>query len=167
MDDVQKVLGLLREKVNPAPEIKDRQLQVLGAFTLAWSYFEHKHCGGYANFKAIRAFSRSQAVVPNIDAPFQYFVCRYSKNCDAADKLAKLFKRESSSNAKKHENCLVSILQDTSPSDPRKTYAVLLITYRLRNNLFHGNKWPHLKIQLEPVEKALAALCEILENNEI
>jgi len=111
-------------------------------FTMMWSLFEGIACGNHANVRQFEklAAALSNATVPpdvlnSIDDCLAFWTSRYRAPEGFADTFIGLYFRN---NDRKEVVEKVLLGQRESPSD--KLLALMLIVYRLRNNLFHGLK---------------------------
>ena len=129
-----------------SPSFKDlgnEELQVILEFTLLWSLFESKALENFASVHKIQIFSESWVnsgfvTDTKINAPLNYFNERYIKNGSVTTEFNGLRFR---SNDKSELVRLV--LMDCNQSLANKVTALFIIIYRLRNNLFHGEKWAY------------------------
>lgn len=120
------------------PEATD----ALANFTVMWNLFEGILCGNHAGvrkFDSLASRLREAQVDPDIinsiDDCLAFWTFRYRTREGLADRFYGLHFRENDSREIVEE---VLLGQRESLSD--KVLALLLIVYRLRNNLFHGIK---------------------------
>lgn len=133
-------------------------------FALLWSLFEAKALNTRANANAILALTHKWQAQGHLDStrflnPLEYFKARYIANGQPTQYFGGLHFRNGDNQA------LVQAVLDGRNVDPADSVAALLIViYRLRNNLFHGLKWSdELRGQLENFNNANSALMNALE----
>ena len=150
-------LGLLKCL---ACELKGLSLEELNAiiqFTFLWMIFEGKVLKRRANVQTIQAVSRKWKKDKLIgrdtfSCELAYFKKRYADNGNVESNWrfnGHLFPPDIPAGTEKDQVKRVLICEDEKPK--QIVSAVLIIVYRYRNNLFHGNKWVDnmLKNQLE------------------
>jgi hypothetical protein len=149
-----------------AQEITCRTWFVVGGITLLWNLFERRHCARDADIDAIEdavPATMNQPLPPTLVEAFSFWKARYVRNNDTNLLFDELNFRPS------HRKAFVrSVLLDPLPAPRDQLTATLIIVYRLRNNLFHGEKdLPTLNEQFENLDvacKALAATMELLDS---
>lgn len=112
-------------------------------FSLLWSFFEAKVLDTNASANKILAISREWAgdgrLRPESFASnLLYFRERYFKDGEATDHFGGLLLREND-----NEPLVVSVLKGENNDPGDIVCALLIIVFRLRNNLFHGTKWAY------------------------
>jgi hypothetical protein len=112
-------------------------------FTLLWSFFEAKAlCTSASANKILAVVKRwegdGRLDVAAFDECLVYFRGRYFRNGTATQKFFELGFRPHDK-----EVLVEAVLkgENTNPSDC--VAALLIVVYRLRNNLFHGAKWDY------------------------
>ena len=103
------------------------------SFLFIWAIFEGEACGGYAKINQIKTIKNRFSNI-NILEIFSFFQLRYSNNKSKFDNL-----RISEQKIKQRT---YNILTSKSPTKDEMTEALLVILFRFRNNIFHGNKKP-------------------------
>lgn len=135
-------------------------------FTFLWSLFEAQIMGSFARADLIcskvdewRDTETLDAV--HYDAELAYFRQRYYNNGAFTPHFAHLHLRPADQPA------VVQSVLDGSNNDPRdRLLTVLMIVWRFRNNLFHGEKWAYqLQGQLSNLTHANAVLMRLLERH--
>ena len=135
-------------------------------FTLLWSLFEARVMGNFARADLIctkvdewRDAGRLEA--DQYGAELAYFQQRYFANGHFTHRYAQLHLRPGD------QPRIVQSVLDGSNTDPRdRLLTVLMIVWRFRNNLFHGEKWAYqLQGQLPNFTHANAALMRLLERH--
>lgn len=134
----------LTTKVNGYDALQPDEVKAIEEFSLVWSYFESRVCQNNANLPVISAAvealrTSAHGIQP---APFaahlQYFSNRYFPNKSVSYHFPHLRFQK-----KADENFVADVLMGTLNSSNEQIAALLFITYRLRNNLFHGEKWAY------------------------
>lgn len=133
-------------------------------FALLWSLFEAEALNTRANASAILSLvhewqAKGYLDVSAFSSHLQHFKTRYFANDEPTYHFNGL-------NLRKGDNPeLVRTVLSGKNTDPADSVAVLLIVvYRLRNNLFHGIKWAYeLRDQLANFNHANSALMSALD----
>ncbi|RML82379.1 hypothetical protein ALQ89_03224 [Pseudomonas amygdali pv. tabaci] len=108
----------------------------------------------------VDGWAADKKIYPEVyEEALAYFRKRYSLNGEKTDHFYHLNLRESDYPE------LVSYVISGETDDPRDSMlCVLMIVWRLRNNLFHGSKWAYqIRGQLDNFTHANAVLMRILE----
>ncbi len=132
------------EKCQNFPAIDEARLKSVFYFSLIWNLFEKNCCDSFAKIEkhpeelSIQQHERiSNDLLNNV---FDYFKNRYIKNGSITDFFYRFkFARngdENNETKRKVKECLLK----AEPCKKEKLEAILLIAFRLRNNLFHGTK---------------------------
>lgn len=114
-------------------------------FVFMWNIFETFGCNKEANINSIKNIvdeinSREAIVSETFTDYVQYFSNRYySKHGETTYSIDGLLFRESQ-NEQKAKNEVIAVLQQNQTAPKEILKALLIILYRLRNNLFHGGK---------------------------
>lgn len=122
------------------PDLDESKLQSIFYFSLIWNLYEKVFCNNHAAIK-IHPEQHSKEYSNKIDktligSVFEYFRDRYVLDGNPTD-LFKTFKFERSADIKDE---VLGYLKSEEPSSENKLKALLYIAFRLRNNLFHGEK---------------------------
>jgi len=134
-------------------------------FTLLWSFFEAKEFDSHASSSRIYALvpewqSKGMLNVASFAKSFGYFQNRYFNNSIASEYYRGLYLRE---NDKPELVEAVLKGENTNPADC--IAALLIVIYRLRNNLFHGIKWNNaIHDQLDNFSHANTVLMVAMES---
>ncbi len=95
------------------------------------------------------------------DEGFAYFRNRYFANGEVTHHFQHLNLRQSD-----HPDLVRSVIGGESDTPRDKVLCLLMIVWRLRNNLFHGEKWAyHLRDQLDNFTHANKVLMRVLESH--
>jgi len=135
-------------------------------FTFLWSLFEAKVMGKFARADLICAKVDAWRDAGTLDADqysveLAYFRQRYYANGSLTHHFPHLHLRPAD------QFHVVQLVLDGSNNDPRdRLLTVLMIVWRFRNNLFHGEKWAYeLQGQLSNFTHANAVLMRLLERH--
>lgn len=135
-------------------------------FTFLWSLFEAQVMGNFARADLIYAkvdgWRDAGTLYADRYAPeLAYFRQRYFANGAFTNHFPHLHLRPADQPA------VVQSVLDGSNNDPRdQLLTVVMIVWRFRNNLFHGEKWAYqLQGQLSNFTHANAVLMRILEEH--
>lgn len=107
-------------------------------FAMIWNLFEDICMSKKAQISKVNNLVASLISVNNleVDAIFDYFKDRYK----VADNIYNIESLSWRSNENTYRNFVIEKFRDTQCSHQNKIKAVLYIIFRLRNNLFHGEK---------------------------
>ena len=107
-------------------------------FAMIWNLFEYRCMGKKAQISKVNNLVESLISINNleVDAIFDYFKDRYK----VADNIYNIESLSWRSNENTYRNFVIEKFRDTQCSHQNKIKAVLYIIFRLRNNLFHGEK---------------------------
>jgi len=121
--------------------LEPENLEPILYFSLIWNLFEAKTCNRYARPESIRqstdrACERGLLHLDKYQPFLDFFRSRYVKEGVIADSV---FTRLELRN-QEGEQAIRDALLENSHDLNNLVYALLLIAWRVRNNLFHGNK---------------------------
>lgn len=134
----------LNSNVPGFSDLEDKERCAIADFLLLWSLFESKFLDTNGNSKRIRdaveAWNKAGKLdVGTFDQELAYFRDRYYKDGNLSNHFEQLRLRNSDFKP------MVQAVIDGSNDDPQACLAsMLIIVYRYRNNLFHGEKWNYL-----------------------
>jgi hypothetical protein len=159
-------MNWLNKNVHGFADLNQAERQAIFEFSMLWSFFEAKIFNTQASSNAILARVHkweSQGILNPV--PFEeglsYFRQRYFQNDSFTEQFKGLHLRNSD-NPDLVEAVIKGI--NTNPAD--SISVLLIVIYRLRNNLFHGNKWSYgICDQLENFSNANDALINALSIN--
>lgn len=138
-------LQLLRSKFTAFCELPEMELQEIMHFSILWSFFEAKVLDMKASSDKIKEtvitwkelgqldLETSSNLLKNLD----YFKGRYFRSDGTPTEHFERFEFRSS----KEKGFIEKILKGRQTNLEDSVSALLIIAYRFRNNLFHGNKW--------------------------
>jgi hypothetical protein len=146
--------------------LPDEDRAAIFNFTFLWSLFEAQVMGNFARpdlfcVKADEWRDAGTLDADHYDGELAYFRQRYFADGQFTRHFAYLNLRPAD------QPDLVRSVLDGSNDDPRdRLLTVLMIVWRFRNNLFHGEKWAYqLKDQLPNFTAANAVLMRLLERH--
>lgn len=147
-------------------KLSPQEVEAVLHFALLWSFFEAKvlntSASAAAIFNAVQGWAQRGRLNANaFSESLTYFKDRYFKNGHATDHLHGL-------NLRNNDNrpLVESVLKGENNDPIGCVSALLIVAYRLRNNLFHGVKWAYgISDQLDNFTHANDALITALETN--
>lgn len=140
--------------------------QAIFEFSFLWSLFEAQIMDNYARADLIRQRVGSWATEGTLeadryDAELFYFRNRYFNNGALTYHFPHLNLRAADS-----LETVKAVIEGTSNAPHDRILCLLMIVWRLRNNLFHGEKWAYqLRDQLENFIHANSVLMRVLEHH--
>ena len=124
-------------------ELSEDEKNVIVDFSFLWSLFESTKLNGNCNVKTIRDYVVSlgqngqlQALV--FEPYLEYLKNRYYINGDVTEYFNGLHLNRSGNPVE-----VITALSNEDASKEEQVIGCLIILYRLRNNLFHGEKWQY------------------------
>lgn len=141
-------------------------------FALLWMYFEGHACGAEANSKRLREFAtdlyarRLEALRRRLDRPLRFFIERYGDVANDPDRfIRRLGEPERLRPA--DQAAIIQALTVQNIDEVDKAIGLLLLCFRVRNNLFHGSKRVQtLAQQTDLFENLSLILTTLLEARE-
>lgn len=156
----------LEEKVPGYAALPGPDRDAIKSFALLWSLFESKLMGNEANARSIaQAVDRWEADgvlgAELYDAEFAYFRDRYFQNGELTSRFDNLQLRRQDM-----PDLVAACIRGHAGSPRDRVLTTLIIVWRYRNNLFHGEKWAYdLQGQLINFSRANAVLMRVLERH--
>jgi hypothetical protein len=144
--------------------LRSSEREAIAYFCLLWSLFEAQKMESHANAQricdqAILWGQRGSLNVERLKGPLRYFRDRYFSGNELTYHFHGLHFRR-----RDRQQLVERVLNGATEKSEDVVAALLLISYRLRNNLFHGAKWgDELKEQEENFKNAKLVLMSILE----
>lgn len=140
--------------------------EVLAGFLFLWSLFEAKTLGEQGNPDAICAAAERWRDRAPLDAEGMTRALRYFRDRYFAEGGPTAHFHDLRFRSGGHRDLVEAVLAGARDDPVEQAAAVLLIVYRLRNNLFHGVKWQYgLAGQRDNFEHANHALMAALTVN--
>jgi hypothetical protein len=143
--------------------LQEETFAVVANFTLIWNIFEDTACGTHACVQTFEllaeGLARDLTALPEIDKALAFWSRRYWTGSEFNSRFASLCFRGND-----RRTLVEGVLKGEKHDLFSKTLAVMIIAYRLRNNLFHGIKAvATLNQQTSNLDTATRALSAILE----
>jgi hypothetical protein len=152
-----------KEKLWDAPSLEDGTVDCVAGFTILWNVFEGCLCDNHANIRTFNnitvCLTSTSELRQAIDESISYYNSRYVDG----DKMKSLF---DDLNFRKNDrkNFVANVLRGNGSELSDKVLALLIIVYRIRCNIFHGEKpattWHS---QTENISKASRILSIIIK----
>ena len=156
----------LMERVPGYAALPGPDRDAIKTFALLWSLFEAKVMGTEASARkialAVDQWDAAGALAAELyDGEVAYFRDRYFQDGEFTSRFDKLQIR------KWDMPDLIKVGITSEADAPRdRVLTVLLVIWRFRNNLFHGEKWAYdLQGQLDNFNHANAVLMRVLERH--
>lgn len=114
-------------------------------FALLWMYFEGQACGAEASAKRLREFAKDlyarklDVLRGHLDGPLAFFKSRYGDVQEDPQRFIRRLGGEERVKADVQADIIAALTQ-TQIDEVDKAIGLLLICFRIRNNLFHGTK---------------------------
>ena|SRR5215469_12778434 len=143
--------------------LKQETLNVVSNFTLMWSFFEATLCNKDADIKALESVSNKIGKRPPLPVEIQTAVRFWSERYVRGGEFNNLFETLCFRRNDRRED--VEAVLRCDKNDPEsQLLAVMIIIYRLRNNLFHGLKQiSELNDQVPNLTVACRTLAAVME----
>jgi len=157
-------LTWLEQKIPEFAQLPAEDKTAIFDFSILWSFFEGTKLNRRADVSTIRAYAEKLENTGHLDTlgltPYiAYFKDRYFKNGEYTNHFLSLY-IERSGNPEE----VKKMIEDNNPSKKECLVGCLVIVYRFRNNLFHGEKWRyHIKDQLLNFTHASKLLFDLMD----
>ncbi len=148
-------------------ELSPEERAAIMDFLFLWSFFEAKSLNTKANATAICAEvekweASGQLKLDAFSESLTYFKTRHFQNGAFTDHFRDLRFRGND-----HQFLVEGVLNGTNTKLADSISALLIVVWRLRNNLFHGIKWAYgIRDQQANFTHASAALMKAIELSE-
>ncbi len=145
-------------------DLPEEDREAIFHFSLLWSFFEARalHTRGSANaiLKVTHGWAyHGQLTLAPFEESLAYFRARYVANGEPTQLFDGLALRNNDKPA-----LVLSVLKGENTNVADSVATLLIVVFRLRNNLFHGVKWAYgIMGQRENFTHANAALMSALE----
>jgi hypothetical protein len=168
MEDIHlDVYNWLRSRMPGFSSLRESEIRAISQFSLMWTYFESVvfHCEAAANsFEPVVQSWQANGLLTGetFEKSLEYFRHRYASNGKVNVQFSSLHFRP-----RDRQELVGDVLVERRTSSSDVAEAMLIIVYRLRNNLFHGKKWESgIANQLENFEHAVRVMKTAIELNE-
>lgn len=153
----------LNANIADAAYLDENALVALRNFTLMWNLFEGLLCNTKATVstfdRLVKELPSNSHQISSLNTAFAYYRQRYTHNGCTNARFDQLHFR---SNDKKE--IVAATLLSENPTMQELGFALLVIIYRLRNNLFHGLKsFDQLNDQAENLNRAAEGLAAFMK----
>lgn len=145
-------------------ELPDQDRRAIFDFSFLWSLFEAQVMDNFAQARTIsdrvNGWVAENRIYPEVyEEALAYFRNRYSLNGETTDHYDYLNLRRTD-----YPELVSRVINGKSDDPGESMLCILMIVWRLRNNLFHGSKWAYqIRGQLENFTHVNAVLMKILE----
>ena len=140
-------MNAVKQLINERLFIVDSTVTIIGEFTILWQLFEKKYCGKFCRIGKLENIANSASKTDHDGALTQTIANFRTGVTDWATPLkfdlnnvATKFRFETKALAQK----ATDFLSNTEKDFAKQVHGALLVLYRLRNNLLHGEKEEYL-----------------------
>ena len=157
-------MNWLETQVPGFGDLSDEERDAIMHFVFLWSLFESEALDGRGSVnrlvEVVRQWASAKLLTEMTFEPqLAYFRDRYYPGGVVSEQFTHLNFREAHARDR-----VVAVLRTGAGEPAERAVAVLIIVYRFRNNLFHGEKWRYqLMGQLENFTHANEALIQSIE----
>ena len=145
------------ENFRESASLDQETIEVVADYTLIWNLFEGVECSARAGSQQFERFAnRVSDQIPDtlLNELLSFWKFRYVADGNTNDRFERLTFRRND-----RKELVADVLLERDVSTKNIILALLLIVYRLRNNLFHGLKTiDHLNNQRENLSHAIEVL---------
>lgn len=153
----------VRENLREAPSLKPETFKAVAGFALLWNLFEGLICKGRANANTLpritQNLARSSKLEKLVDKSISYYRSRY-----VADQEMNAIFNGLKFRANDRREHVESVLKGQVDDFGDKVLALLIIAYRIRNNIFHGLKsasiWDDQAKNISQASRVLSLIIE-------
>lgn len=131
-----------RSSLHDAPKLHSDTLLTVAGFTFVWNLFEGIACNSHVTVPELdRVATRLTHLlkITDIKQSLSFYRFRYVKDGELQDLFYGLNFRQPDK-----QELVASVLKDKGTSHHENIMALLIIAYRIRNNIFHGLKSVHI-----------------------
>jgi hypothetical protein len=145
------------------PPLEQDTIKVLGEFLVLWSLYEAKFFDTrYSNTSLKEKIDSGIICLNDLEMPLSYLKIRYLSNSRTTNETFEKLQLRGNDYPGEVRQAL-----EGGGTPHEVTFAILVIVYRLRNNLFHGIKQTAMfNMQKENFQMASAILTDILWSRE-
>lgn len=121
-------------------KITENDIESVRNFSLLWNLFEGLICNKNASISALEnavsdLHDRDRLKIDDYDKFLKYFTKRYIENGETSHRFDRLNLRHGDK-----PELVAAVLKGNETTPKKVLLAILIIVYRYRNNLFHGEK---------------------------
>lgn len=133
-----------RVSLREAPQLQPATLEVVAWFTFLWNFFEGVTCNGSVSVSKLGQVAERMASSPaisndSVEHCISFYRFRYLNGDQMQERFYGLNFRSND-----RQELVEAVLRGTESDLNTKLHALLIIAYRIRNNLFHGLKSLHV-----------------------
>jgi hypothetical protein len=153
-----------RASLREAPTLQPATLDVVAGFAFLWNLFEGIACQGRASVAGLGQVADHIAGSPvlaydTVEHSLSFYRFRYLNGDQMQEQFYGLNFRQNDK-----QELVEAVLRGTEPNLSSKLHALLIIAYRIRNNMFHGLKSVHIwDDQAQNISEAARILSVALE----
>ena len=153
-----------RTSLREAPTLQPATLDVVAGFTFLWNLFEGVACHGHVSVPALGQVAERIATSPllahdTVEHSLSFYRFRYIDGDNMQERFYGLNFRQNDK-----QELVEAVLKGTEQNLISKLHALLIIAYRIRNNMFHGLKSVHIwDDQAQNISEAARILSVALE----
>lgn len=153
-----------RASLREAPTLQPSTLDVVAGFTFLWNLFEGVACHGRVSVPGLGQVAERIAASPlltndTVEHSLSFYRFRYLDGEQMQDRFYDLNFRQNDK-----QELVEAVLKGTETNLVNKLHALLIIAYRIRNNMFHGLKSVHIwDDQAQNISEAARILSAALE----
>jgi hypothetical protein len=141
-------------------------VDVVSNFTLMWNFFEGTLCNNRASVQTFETLAQGiaqhQPIRDRLEEAIRFWTSRYCAGSEFKPRFNDLRFRQND-----RRGHVEAVLRGEKRDPASQLLAVLIIVYRLRNNLFHGlKKVDGLNDQADNLNMACRTLASVLEASE-
>lgn len=152
-----------RENLRNAPSLKPKSIKTVAGFTLLWNLFEGIICDTNASVDRFYNITRNLTATPineeSINKSLSFYRKRYLHGQVTNERFDELRFRNGD-----RKEFVKSVLEGRVFEIDDKVLALLIIAYRIRNNLFHGLKsvgnWDNQAKNISEASRILSIIIE-------
>ncbi|GAA0909684.1 hypothetical protein GCM10009552_20650 [Rothia nasimurium] len=146
--------------------LPDPDRRAIFDFAFLWSLFEAQIMANFARADRIRERIDAWALDGTLEAEIYDAELAYFRNRYFADGALTYHFPHLNLRPSDHPDLVQAVIEGTNENPRDRMLALLMIVWRLRNNLFHGAKWAYeLRDQRENFRHANGVLMRILERH--
>lgn len=153
----------VRKNLLEAASLKTETLQTVAGFTLLWNLFEGLICENQASVSAFESITQNLKISPKleklVEKSLSFYRSRYIEGQEMNDTFNGLNFRPN--DRREH---VESVLKGQFADFGDKVLTLLIIAYRIRNNIFHGSKpasiWDEQAKNISEASRVLSLIIE-------
>lgn len=136
-------ISYLKKNAPGFDTLSNKEQEAIAHFTLLWGFFEARALNSNGSARAIKALTREwssqgRLIINPFTDSIRYFQQRYFSDGVKTKHFDSLKLRPNDC-----RHLVESFLKAETINSSDSVAALLIIVYRLRNNLFHGIKWAY------------------------